>query len=91
MPRLIREEEFIDKIAAISDLRTLSLPTIGKVLKECSTVDAVAVIRCEHCEKNEVIRKCCIYSWCNEYKTHVMDDDFCSRGILKKEKEHEHV
>ena len=34
MPRLIREEEFIDKIAAISDLRTLSLPTIGKVLYE---------------------------------------------------------
>ena len=61
MPRLIREEEFIDKIAAISDLRTLSLPTIGKVLKEC------------------------FYSWCNEYKTYVMDDDFCSRGILKKE------
>ena len=87
MNRLTSVDEFIDKIAAISDLRTLSLPTIGKVLKECSTVDAVAVIRCEHCEKNEVIRKGYFYSWCNEYKTYVMDDDFCSRGTLKKEEQ----
>lgn len=41
--RLISEKDVIEKFAEIQDLRTLSTATIGKVLKECPTIDAEPV------------------------------------------------
>ena len=42
--RLIDERELIRRISELPDLRTMSTATIGKIIKECTTIDAVPVV-----------------------------------------------
>lgn len=41
--RLIDERELIRRISELPDLRTISTGTIGKIIKECRTIDAATV------------------------------------------------
>lgn len=41
--RLIDERELIRRISELPDLRTMNTATIGKIIKECSTIDAEPV------------------------------------------------
>ena len=41
--RLIDERELIRCISELPDLRTISTGTIGKIIKECTTIDAEPV------------------------------------------------
>lgn len=43
--RLIDERELIRRISELPDLRTMSTATIGKIIKECTTIDAVPLDR----------------------------------------------
>lgn len=47
-------------------------------LRECSTVDAVEVVRCKDCSN------CTQSMWCNLLMMDVKGDDFCSHGERKK-------
>lgn len=47
--RLIYERELIARISELPDLRTMNTATIGKIIKACSTIDAVEVVRCKDC------------------------------------------
>lgn len=41
---LIDKRELIRRISELPDLRTMSTATIGKIIKECTTIDAVPVV-----------------------------------------------
>lgn len=48
--RLIDERELIRRISELPDLRTINTGTIGKIIKECTTIDAEPVVRCKDCQ-----------------------------------------
>ena len=78
--RLIDERELIRRISELPDLRTINTGTIGKIIKECITIDAEPVVRCKDCKHYNGHR------WCLYFADSVQDDDYCSYGA-KMDKE----
>lgn len=54
------------------------------VVNDAPTVDAVAIIRCEYCDKGhpELGMNGCV--WCVRYSRDMNTDDFCSYGNRKR-------
>lgn len=77
--RLIDERELIRRISELPDLRTINTGTIGKIIKECSTIDAVQVVRCKDCVYRN-IPKCCPYQINGIKVTH---DWYCPMGVTE--------
>ena len=91
--RLIDERELIARIAELPDLRTISTATIGKIIKKCSTIDAVQVVRCRNCKHfmeytnqhrfesafDGDCRLLAGYTDCDREKRRYMD--YCSDGV----------
>lgn len=81
MGRLIDADVFVENIASIADLRTLSTKAIGEALDKTPTVDAVPVVLCKDCirylQQDEVWGRCTITPYLLRKK------DFCSYGVQK--------
>lgn len=75
--RLIEERDLIRRISELPDLRTMSTATIGKIIKECTTIDAVPVIRCLACAWRSVT------GFCGRHGHPVNDDFFCAHGTTE--------
>lgn len=63
--RLIDERELIRCISELPDLRTISTGTIGKIIKECTTIDAEPVRHgwwIDDMYFDEPVTRC---TWCN--------------------------
>ena len=88
--RLIDADALIENIIeSIPDLRKFSTKTVGEVIDNTPTVDAVPVIRCKDCKWYKTN-----YSWDGkEHRVCVIEayepvrkaDDFCSRAERKEE------
>lgn len=58
------------------DPEDYGLEAAEKALKQTSTIDAVAVVRCKDCKHREELLECPFWlGWC-----HNGDDDYCSWG-----------
>lgn len=84
MGRLIDADVFVENIASIADLRTLSTKAIGEALDKTPTVDAAPVVRCRDCEYWDQVtanRGGCkdLYGFGRWWKP----DDHCSYGVRR--------
>lgn len=62
MPRLIDADVLIENIIkSIPDLRKFSTKTVGEVIYNTPTVDAVPVIRCKDCVHKSDYGYCTLY------------------------------
>lgn len=75
--RLIDERDLIRRISELPDLRTMSTATIGKIIKECTTIDAVPVIRCAACAWRSA------GDFCGRHGHPVTEDFFCAHGTTE--------
>lgn len=81
--RLIEARELIRRISELPDLRTISTGTIGKIIKECSTIDAVPVVRCKNCARSDAALLGDEYVYCKHSGLTVLKSDYCSYGEPK--------
>ena len=57
---------------------------VARYIEECPTVDAVPVVRCEHCAYRGVVYDDPEYCWVHSHP--VKPDGFCDRGKPKEDR-----